>query len=46
MSEIVCSKEKRWRGEHFSKADLIFLCEPVAKKKPYNWKMFKEEPPN
>ena len=31
MSEIFCSKEKRRRGEHFPKADLIFLCELVEK---------------
>ena len=31
MSEIVCSKEKRRIGEHFSKADLVFLCELVEK---------------
>ena len=32
MSEIVCSaKKKRRRGENFSKADLVFLCEIVEK---------------
>jgi hypothetical protein len=31
MSEIICSKEKRRRGENFSKADLVFLCELVEK---------------
>jgi hypothetical protein len=31
MSEIVCSKEKRRKGENFSKADLVFLCELVEK---------------
>jgi len=31
MSEIVCTKEKRQRGKHFFKAELVFLCELVEK---------------
>ena len=44
MSEIVYLKEKRRRGEHFSKADLVFLCELVEKNiaiirdRPFNLK--------
>jgi hypothetical protein len=31
MSEIVCRIEIRRRGDHFSKADFVFLCELVEK---------------